>query len=449
MGQEVLNRPHLDGQLTESCSHYTLPLEMESMAKIRFLKGFLRLMVAVVALLITTAALTPIRDVVRANGQVIPEGSIQLVQHEEGGRVLDILVRSGDYVEKGQLILRFEEASTASDFGQLEARLVNAQLRRQRLQALLSEQKTFISQAPAGFDILYDEQKRLLEAEKALESQELATLEFRIQQREEELQSLMLSIASLKEQLKVVTEQYEIRAELQAKGYVSKQALLDTNVRLLQTRSELETAQSQLEGTRKSLNEAQSLLSEFENRTAQERQQRLAEAAAEIRETEEALKKQEARFNQLGVRAPVSGIVQNIAPSGVGAVVRPGDVVAQIVPTDDTMVVEAKVFPEDVGHIKLADTVYLKISTYDPDLDGILIGEVTSISPSTFQQEDGTYYYRAIISVVKDAENLRPLTKPLVPGMTVVSEIITGEKTLLRYLLAPIANAMDVAFTEQ
>jgi adhesin transport system membrane fusion protein len=163
---------------------------------------------------------------------------------------------------------------------------------------------------------------------------------------------------------------------------------------------------------------------------------------------EEAIKKNVDRVARLIVRAPIHGRVQQLLQRSPGEVVRAGETIARIVPLDDELVAEVRVRPEDIGSVRPGDRAQIKVTAYDFNQYGKIAGEVAEISPTTFEDEQKRLYYRALVrynqSQVPSHRSWR-----LQPGMTVDAEVISGEKTLLRYLMKPVSRGIDVAFTER
>ena len=172
----------------------------------------------------------------------------------------------------------------------------------------------------------------------------------------------------------------------------------------------------------------------------------LSKVTAELKETDEAVAKQQDRFNRLIVRAPVSGTVQMLTVKSPGEVIRPGDTFAKIVPEDVPLFAEVQIRPDDIGHVKVGDRTELKITAFDPSIYGKLHGEVESISPSSFQRDNGDYYFKATVAL--DALEL-PGHARVTPGMIVSAEIVTGAKSFLRYILKPVFKVYGPALSER
>ena len=161
------------------------------------------------------------------------------------------------------------------------------------------------------------------------------------------------------------------------------------------------------------------------------------------------LTKQQDRVESLDLLAPTDGIVQELAFNTVGAVVRSGEIVAQIVPDDRDIVAEVRVQPKDIGHIRVGADAKISVSTFDPYVFGTLDGEVQTISATSFEDERGDPYFKVQIELTKNNLDRQGISYPVLPGMVVTADIVTGRKSLARYLLKPVYRSMDVAFSER
>ncbi len=194
------------------------------------------------------------------------------------------------------------------------------------------------------------------------------------------------------------------------------------------------------------LNEARSQAESAEADARRLWSEEMAKIEAELAETEEAIAKLTDRFDRLTVRSPADGIVQFVAPRSPGEVIKPGDTVARIVPMDAPLQAEVEVRADDIGHIKVGDPAEIEVSTFDPSVYGKLHGRVASISASTFQRQNGEYFFKATIALDQTVLNGNT---PISAGMVVSAEIVTGAKSLARYLLKPVFKTMGTAFAEK
>ena len=439
--------PHIPAQGDNPYGPLSAPLDLEGGRSLPLFGGILKWVSAFVLFLIVLAAFAPVHEVAIAQGEIIPEGQVQQVQHLEGGIVAAVLVKAGDPVAEGQPLIRLAPVQASSERDQLQSRQADLKQQVVRLAALLSDGEPQFDLAATSSH--GREQAAFYESEKALVERERSTLRSRIAQRESELAALTTEKANLGEQLAIEEEQFRLRDELYKQGYSSKVAYLTAKAKVVETRSKLSQATDQAEAAQNALAEAKDLLAEYGAKKTREWSELMAKARADLAETDAALKRLDDRVDRLYIRAPVKGFVQEIMPNAPGEVIRAGDLVAKIVPSDEHMVAEVKLTPNHIGHVKVGHPVEIKVTAFDAELYGAVKGEVKSISPTTFQTQEGDVYYKAIIALDREAVGRGGKTYPLLPGMMVQADIITGSKSVMQYLLKPIYRSLDVAFSER
>jgi len=176
--------------------------------------------------------------------------------------------------------------------------------------------------------------------------------------------------------------------------------------------------------------------------------EKLDQVIAQKSENIEVIKKLEEQVDRLQIRAPARGLVKGLTVNTVGAVIQPGEKMMEIVPLGKKLEVQVKISPKDIGHLKIGQPVQVKFSTFDFSRYGAVLGRLDQISATTFSGNDGERYYQGHVSLGKDHVGNDP-GNIIMPGMTVMADIITGDKTILQYLLKPIHRAMKTAFTER
>ncbi len=427
----------------------TLPFVLEDGHVPGMASRLLYLASGFVAACVVWASITEIRELAVAAGQIEPAGSVQQLQHLEGGIVSEILVSEGDLVESGQAIVRFQPVAANSELAQVRVRAASLALQVERQAAALDRREPDFGELGLQFPALAANQLSQYQAERLQLAQQKDALIARVEQKFVEVQAFHAQLESLDTQLAIDREQVEIREKLLEQGLSSRATYLDARRNYERTNTDLISRRGELHSSQEALNEARinllELDSEFDNRVAEAR----AKAFAELSELRESLNKQEDRVDRLVLRSPVEGIVQDLAPTAIGHVIKPGDVVAQVVPVSQEMVAEVRIEPTDIGHISIGDPADVKITTFDPARFGTISGIVSQISASTFENEEGDPYYRAVISLDRNHVGLGGTQHMVLPGMVVNAEIVTGSKSLTRYLLKPVYRSFDIAFTER
>ena len=434
------------GQTANGAAAFVLPLELEDARPVRMQRTVLR--VGTVALLAATvwAGFTPIRELAIAPGLILPKGDIRAVQHFEGGIVAEIYLHAGDAVKVGDPLIRLAPDQTGGDLGQFRVRLESLRQHQRQLEQLIASQKSKIPLPPASSSSLGIEQSSVLNSRIDERNSAHRTLQARISQRRTEIANLEAEIDGLQRIVEIREQVFKDRSDLFAQGLATRRAFFDDKSALEQAKTQLSNANGRLAGAREALDEAQSLFASSDAEAQRGWSEELSKVIAETKEVEEVLAKQQDRYDRLIVRAPVAGTVQTMTIKSAGEVVKAGDTFARIVPLEVPLFAEVQIRPDDIGHVKVGDPAELRVTAFDPSIYGKLTGQIESISPSSFQRENGDYYFKA--SVILTDQKLQGKSIVL-PGMIVSAEIITGAKSFLRYLLRPIIKVFGPAFSER
>ncbi len=426
----------------------SLPLALEEGWPPKLFNYLIFLGGLIVFAFVAWAAVTEVDEVTLSEGQVMPAGSVRSVQHLEGGLVEDIMVRDGQLVEAGDILISLEPTAAKADLLQLQARKAALSLEAERLRAFVEDRESDFATFSDDRQMIED-QARILELQRAARDRQLEVLRTRIEQRRAELASLLEQRLSLEKQRDILAEQVEMRRELESRGLVSRVIYLETERAFSQTAAQLAELLGEVAGTQEALNEAEISLSELTARVNSEALQRMGTVSAELAEVVNSLAKLEDRVERLEIRAPVRGLVKGLAVRTVGGVIVPGETVAEIVPVNDELVAEVNVAPRDVGHIRVGQEAKVTVTTYDPTQYGYITGRVRQVSPSTFQNEQGELFYKSVVALEQSYLEQNGKAHAILPGMVVKADIITGKRTLAQYLLKPIRRTFDQSFAER
>lgn len=426
--------------------YLALPLELEDGPPARFHRSMLRICALVIVTIGIWASITPIRELAIAPGQILPKGDVRSVQHLEGGIVAEILVQAGDRVAPGTPLLRLANEQAGHDLAQLKVRAEALRLQKQQIAALLTS--TALDLRPSvGIDPeLAAAQRSVFDTRLQARLDEGRTLESRIQQRRAEIDGVINEIDGYKRLVAIQEERMRTRGDLLEKGLTTRREFLADKAALEQARSQQTNAEGRLATLRQQLSEAENQYVSAEGEARRLWSEENSRIGAELSEATEAIAKLEDRVRRLTIRAPSEGVVQFVLPRSPGEVVKPGDTVARIVPVDAPLLAEVEIRADDIGHVKVGDPAELRVSTYDPSVFGKLHGKVVSLSPSTFQRQNGDYFFKATISL--DEQTLAGVAA-ISPGMVVSAEIVTGAKSFARYLLKPVFKTLGPAFSEK
>lgn len=406
------------------------------------------LVCAATAAFVAWAAITRITEVAVTMGQVIPSGQVKTVQHLEGGIVAAILIKDGDLVEAGQPLVRLNPAQALGDLEQTRSRHAALVARTERLRAFVENREPDFSELGRGWDDLIADQRSMLSAQREALRTGVAVLQAQYDQKKAEMELTREQLKGVDQQLVILAEVIRMRAELLAKGLQSKVIYLDNQREMARQQSERGRLVAQLAAAEKTLRETETRIAERHASLHKEAVDELAKAAAELGEVREALSRLYDRVTRLEIESPVRGLVQNLRIHNAGAVIPPGGVVNELVPVDREMQVEARISTRDIGHVKVGQPVSVKLTTYDFSRYGAIEGTVAALSATTFLDEKQGAYYKGLISLKSDHVGDDPANRVL-PGMTAQADIITGDKSLLQYLLKPIYVAVQQSFHER
>jgi membrane fusion protein, adhesin transport system len=394
------------------------------------------------------AAVTNINEVARTPGEIVPQGFQQVVQHLEGGIVRDIKVHEGDTVEKGQVLLRLDSGGGEEDLARALAKQAGLDMQEERLRAFGEQRLPDFSAYEKDNPNLVRDQKSFFEGMMQARTEEQKIIEEQILQKQRTLDTLKADLETARGNYAIAKDLYDRRQSLNKKGYSS-------DVQFLQAKQNLNTINGEIRQLQNRISVTQAEISEFRNRltsldatTLDNAHERLDQVMAERAQNTEIIAKLKDRTDRLSVRAPVSGVVKGLAVNTVGAVAQPGQTLMEIVPLDAQLVVQARISPQYIGHLKTGQPVQVKLSSFDFSRYGFVTGTLEQISPTTFTGDKGERYYQGLIRLDRNYVGDNP-HNTIVPGMTVMADIVTGRKTILEYLLKPIHVAVKTAFSER
>lgn len=395
------------------------------------------------------AAVTHVDEVATSAGEVIPSGYLQAVQHPEGGVVSDITVEEGDFVSAGQLLLRLDEHNLRSAYERNEIRRRSLALKIARLRAFVNDKAPDFSAFADDFSSLADEEKELLYSMQTAREKKRNVLQDQIATHQHEMRSLGDTIRSAKENVELLTQEDKIRQDLVQRGINSKITSLESKRRLSDANARLREARNAYKAAEKSMKEAITRLESLDADLHEAALTELNAAETEHAELLELADNMGANLGRMDIRAPARGLVKGLSVTTIGGVVTPGQVLMEIVPMQDDMIVETKIAPRDVGHMDIGHDVSVKVSSYDYARYGAVQGTLASLSPSTYSDEQGNVFYKARVRLSQAHVGNDPSRNLILPGMTVQADVITGQKTVLEYLVKPIHLAMSSAFVER
>lgn len=439
----------LDPQWLAGRGHLAQSIELEEKGPDRLVVTAIMVLAAALGGFLIWAALTTIGQVAPASGEVTPVGSVKRVQHLEGGIIAGINVREGDLVDQGQVLMELHSGAAAPELEQMRVRLAALELQEAQLLAHSRGESSAKHDTDARYHSLVAAQGELLRIKKAaLESQE-AVLRRQVLARRAELNQQAEQAKRVREQIAILSEQISIRAGLVEKGYASRMSLMDQQRELARIQAQLAEIEGQMNRTRETTAEAEARIAELLSSNQLDGAKEIGKIKGEIAELREGLEKSQDRVERLTIRSPVRGIVKGLQTETVGGVVAPGSTLLEVIPVDAKLMVEARIQTKDIGFVHPHQKVTVKVETYDYTRFGAIDGELETVSATTFKDDKGNPFYRARIKLNKNYVGADSTRNFIVPGMTVVADISTGERTVLGYLLNPIVRGASEALRER
>jgi membrane fusion protein, adhesin transport system len=348
----------------------------------------------------------------RAPGQVIPTGRIQVIQTNDGGKIEQILIKEGDSVRRGQLLVMLDDTKISASVSEAQGKVASLKSTMARIDAELFDRPLAFPADVRAFPEFVSNQTMLYTKRR---------------------QALQDQLGSLREMHRLIKQELDLNMPLLAQGDVARADIL----RMQRSVADIE---AQIVNVR--------------NKYLQDLQAEYAKTEEDLVSAREILNQRSDALKDTRIVAPVDGIVKNIRLTTLGGVLRPSDEVLTIVPTGDELIVEAKMPPSDIAYVRLGQPASVKFDAYDSSIYGSALGEVTYISADTMSEQNqagAEVYYRVHIQV--DTSPMKPHLAgeriEIQPGMTALAEIQTGRNTVWKYLTKPINKTMGEAMTER
>jgi len=417
----------------------------------RHIRLTIALLCSALAAFLLWAAVSQLDEVATASGQIVPSGAVQVVQHQDGGTVARIGVADGERVQKGQVLLELDRVETEAELKVAEARYWGLAVRLARLKAQAEErwQMPETAAVPEQYAGTVREQKEILESHRHAIENQAKVLRAQLAQHEADLVRVRRQIGTGLDEVRILREVVGIRAELEKDKLVTRVQSLETQRSLVVQEGDLDKLRAQRSAARAAVAEASARLLTLRSDRRQAANDELGVASAEHAQVSELLVKLRRRLERIQIAAPANGIVQDLRFRTLGGVIPPGAVVLNVVPVDDVMQAEVRIAATDVGHVHAGQLVRVKVLTYDFLRYGTVDGHLASISASSFVDEKGTPYFKGIVRLNRSHLGAGPSDYPVLPGMTVVSDIITDRKSVLQYLARPVVVAFRQGLRER
>lgn len=427
--------------------------ELEAAANLRPTFTSNMLLIAVTALVVffvAWASFSKIEEITRGEGQVVPTREIQVVQSLEGGILGELLVSEGERVKKDQVLMRVSDVMFASEEQGTEAKFEALRVKKARLEAE-SKGQPFVM--PADLDkkweaigknelALYESRQRELENAKSI-------LEEKIKAAESGLSETQAQMARLRDNSALLQQELTITSNMVKQQAVPKLEEIRLRRELSDSQGQLKAEQEKQSGLQAELDAAKKQLTDQDDKFRSQALGELSAVETEMAQLSESLKSIGDRVYRTELRAPVDGIVNNIALKTIGGVIEPAHKLIEIVPVDDELKIMAKVKPSDIAFLKIGQPVKVKISAYDPQRYGALDGKLMRIGANSVTDKDGNIFFEIEVRTDKNYMGTADAPLPITPGMVASTEVITGKRTIMEYLMKPVLRARDRALRER
>ena len=400
-----------------------------------------------VVVMIVWATFAEVDIVTRGQGKVIPSRQVQILGSQDGGVITEILVREGDLVQQGELLLKLDQTRSQSSLGENMAERSGLIVRAARLRAMVDGQPFEPSQVmlTETADIVYQEQQlydsRLeeLEVQKGIARQQL-------KQRREELRELGVRRGQLGRELELATEELSRTTPMIESGAVSPVEVLRLQREVNKAEGELKQTRAQLSRVSASISEAEGKLAGVDLEFSNGVREQLADTVNRINALTEAGAGLSDRVRQTNLLSPVTGTIKQLLYNTVGGIVLPGRDIVELIPADDSLLVEVRVRPQDIAFMAPGQVANVKVTAYDFVVYGGLEGKVEQIGADTVLDEEGNAFYEVSVRTATVAFGK---DQPIIPGMTVEVDILTGKKTIMAYLMKPVLRAQQRSLSER
>ncbi len=405
---------------------------------------------ALVFSFILWASFATVDEVTRATGKVIPSNQVQKVQYLEGGTVDEILVREGDLVTKGEPLLKIESVGFTTRFEENRIRLFELKAKAARLKAQInSEPISFDPHIQDAFPEIVKQEKSLFESSMEQLKQNEAILHEQLKQRQSEIAEAKNRHDELLSRYELISKEITLTEPLVAKRLVPEVEFLKLKRQASKLKGEYDAVKLSIPRLQSKINEARQSIDEAKLRFSNKAKTEYNEVISEIARIEQTKLLLKDKVSRAILRSPVDGTVKQLFVNTVGGVIHPGRDVMEIVPVEDKLISEVRVRPSDIAYLHQGQDAIVKFSAYDFSIYGGLHGKVVHISADTITNEKSESFY--LVRVETNQSYLGSSDKPLkiMAGMTVTVDILTGEKSILDYIMKPILKAKENALRER
>jgi adhesin transport system membrane fusion protein len=405
---------------------------------------------ALVVILLGWMALSNIDEITHGEGQVVPSTEIQIVQSLEGGVLKELMVTEGQTVKKDQALMKISDVAFASEEQGTQAQQESLLLKRARLEAEANG-KNFVMppEIAAKVPEIARNEENLYKSRQRELTNAIAILDDKISSASAQISEIGAKQSRLSESRKLVQQELEITRKMVEQRAVPKLDEIRLSRELNDISGQINEASEERQGLQAELSAAQKERNDQENKFRSQALGELNDVQTQLSQLSSSLTAIGDRVDRSELRSPVDGVVNKISLKTIGGVVEPAMKLVEIVPLDDKLKIMAKVAPSEIAFLHPGQKVKVKISAYDPQRYGALDGELVRIGANSVRDGEDNIFFEIEVRTDKNhlGDEAHPL--PITPGMVAQTEIITGERSILEYLMKPVLRAKDRALTER
>ncbi len=393
------------------------------------------------------AGISEIDVIVRTEGQIIPAGKSQIVQHLEGGIVEKILTQEGEVVVSGQPLMELSDIQNRSSLEQEQSKLDALRGREARLLAELKGHNTIDFPKELKDPNVIHVETTAWQARRDQLTEEVKVLQALSMQKKNELTEVNSKQKNLLEELVLANKKHHVIEDLRENNAASELEVLDSQMRIQRLKSQISEATNTIPRLQAAQSESESRVKEATARFRAEASAALTQVREELETSSHGIGTSVDRLARNIVRSPVAGLINKLNITTIGAVVRPSEILLEITPSDQRIIIQTRSNPDDRAHLRRGLPARVRVGAYDYSTYGTFEGHVTDVSADTLTDENGMRYYRVNVEV--DVSILASRARQpgvLMPGMAASADITVGKRTILSYILSPILEFRDGAF---
>ncbi|MBI3445508.1 MAG: HlyD family type I secretion periplasmic adaptor subunit [Magnetospirillum sp.] len=411
-----------------------------------------RVVMTLTSIFIVWGFIAHLDEVAIAEGEIVPEGKVKVIQHLEGGVIREIMTVEGAEVKEGAPLILLDLPVSSLNKDELQARLDGYMLQRARLEAELHDRPVIFPEEEAKRQpALLESERRSFEARRQALRATLSVLSDQARQKGLEVQEYETKQRSITTSLRLATERFAMSKDLIKSGLASKMDHVQMEAQMEDLKGQLDSVRASIPRAQAAQQEAKGRIDEEQARFQRTAQSEMSEAEINIARTKELFTQATDQQRRTLITSPIDGIVKNMRSNTIGGVVKPGDPIMELVPLHERLQVDAKLNPMDRGYVQVGQRATVKISAYDYTTYGGLDGDVIMVAPDTTvpQTPNAQPYYRVVVQTDRAYIGDESTKQLISAGMQASVEIHTGTRSVMEFLVKPVIKLRHEAFRER